>query len=337
MNPRRRTTLTLLVPLVALSLFAAGCGSSGSDKSDGALGAAEPATSPELTAKPAGTVAKVADLPQGIVYDDKTHLVAVAVHSPHRLLLLDGTTLAVKKSVPLEGKARHLQLEAAGGPVLVPVETANELVQVTLPDARTTVTKVLKHPHDATSDGRGGAVVGDEFSHAYSVVRDGKVVQNVRDVGQPGGVRVEGNILSTVDVNKFTVATYNLRTGKQISRLNAGEGPTHGVPVAKNRLAVADTRGGHLILFSLSPLKQLTSVDLPGSPYGMAGDESSKTVWVTLVAKNKVVGYDVSGDRLKKIAEYDTVRQPDTVAVDKGAKTIWVTGTKDGVVQRITR
>lgn len=329
---RHRTAL--LPPMLLVLGLVAACG--GAPKST-ALGAAEPAKAPDLTAKPTGTVVKVADLPQGIVYDAKTDLVAVAVHRPYRLLLLDGTTLAVRRSVPLQGKARHLQLAAPGGPVLVPVETANELVEVSLPDATARATKVLRHPHDATPDGTGGVVVGDEFSKAYTVVRDGKVVQHVRDVGQPGGVRVEGDVLSVVDVFKFTVATYDLRTGKEISRLRAGSGPTHGVPVGTNRLAVTDTRGGHLILFSLSPLKQLTSVDLPGSPYGLAADVTTHTVWVTLVGENKLVGYDVSGDRPKKIAEYDTVKQPDTVAVDPGAKTLWVTGTADGVVQRITR
>jgi hypothetical protein len=52
---------------------------------------------------------------------------------------------------------------------------------------------------------------------------------------------------------------------------------------------------------------------------------------------NRLVGLDVRGDQPKVIASYPTVRQPDTVAVAPGARTLWVTGTKDGLVQRISR
>ncbi len=113
------------------------------------LPGAGPATSPELTTAPAGTVVHVAAKPQGIVYDPTTKLVAVAVHDPYRLLLLDPESLAQKASVPLPGKARHVKLAKPGGPVLVPDETSDRLFQVFLPSARAISTPVLKHPHDA--------------------------------------------------------------------------------------------------------------------------------------------------------------------------------------------
>ena len=332
MTSVRRTATALL----AVLLVCAGCGGGGTS-TDKHLGAAEPATAPATSAKPAGKVFKVGDLPQGIVYDAKTRLVAVAVHNPYRLLLLDPDTLKTRRSVPLPGKARHLQVAKPGGPVLVPAETADELVEVSLPGGQTRTTKVLRHPHDATGTPKGDIIVGDEFSGAFTVVRDGKVIKNDRDLQQPGGVHVTGNILAVVDVGTFTVSTYDLRTFKRTGRLAAGAGPTHGVLAGGGRFAVADTRGGHLIVYDLDPLKRLGSIDLPGSPYGMVADETTGTVWVTLTAKNKLVGYDVSSGTPRKVAEYDTVRQPDTVAVAPGSHTLWVTGTDDGVVQRITR
>ena len=100
-------------------------------------------------------------------------------------------------------------------------------------------------------------------------------------------------------------------------------------------IAVADTRGDALLVFSVDPLKRIGTLSVPGAPYGMAVD--GNTVWVTLTARNEVVGLDVSGNVPKVIARYPTVRQPNTVAVSPGSRRIWVTGTADGVVELITR
>ena len=78
----------------------------------------------------------------GIAYKDaKGHVLPLDetlgnVAAKPRLLLIDGHTLAVRHSVPLPGHARHLQLFAPGGPVLVPAEDASRLVEVSLPNGR---------------------------------------------------------------------------------------------------------------------------------------------------------------------------------------------------------
>ena len=122
-----------------------------------------------------------------------------------------------------------------------------------------------------------------------------------------------------------------------MARLPAGDGPTHGTLAAPDRVVVADTRGGRLLVYSVDPLRLVGDLALPGGPYGLAGDPSTGTVWVTLTGTNEVVGVDVSGPTPQVLARYPTVRQPDTVAVAPGSHTLWVTGTTDGVVQRITR
>ncbi|WP_213030235.1 hypothetical protein, partial [Acinetobacter baumannii] len=95
--------------------------------------AAEPAVGPAVSGTPAGTQVSVGAAPEGIVYDAVTGLVAVAVRSPDRLVLLNGRTLRIVKEVPLAGHARHLQLARPGGPVIVPEEDANQLALVSLP------------------------------------------------------------------------------------------------------------------------------------------------------------------------------------------------------------
>ncbi|MGI8434486.1 MAG: YncE family protein [Nocardioidaceae bacterium] len=320
-------TLTLLFAV-------AGCGG-GSD--EGGVGAAEPAQAPGATVAPAGDTAEVGDAPQGIVYDARTKSLAVAVQNPYRLLLLDPTTLEVRTSVALPGKVRHLQVAEPGGPVLVPDESADQLIEVFLPGGSTRVTDVQSHPHDAAAASNGDVIVGNEFSGSITVVREGKVLRSFADLTQPGGVIADGTDVAVVDVGAFTLSTYDLTTMKRTGRIAAGEGPTHGTLTSGHRVVVSDTRGGQLLVDSMDPLKEVGRLALDGSPYGLASDSSTSTVWVTLTAKNELVGLDLSTDTPRVIATYPTVGQPDTVAVAPGSHTLWVTGTADGVVQRITR
>ncbi len=331
-RPLPALALAVTVGLVAL----AGCGSGTAAKDDGKQ-AAEPATSPALTTAPAGTTQKVAPSPQGIAYDAKTDSLVVAVRDPYRLLVLDPDTLRVRRSIGLPGKVRHLQITPQGGTVLVPSETADKVFEVDLATGRMRATDVQRHPHDAAGTDAGDVLVGNEFSGSMSVVRRGRVVHTFTDLRQPGGVLASGHLAVAVDVGDYTVTTYDLDTDKRVARVPAGKGPTHGVLVGGGRIAVTDTRGNQVLLYTLDPLKQVGSIALKGSPYGVAGDPTTGTAWVTLTGSNRLVGLDVSGDQPKVIASYPTVRQPDTVAVAPGAKTLWVTGTEDGVVQRISR
>lgn len=321
------------IALGAVMLLAA-CGG-GTDNPD--KKAAEPGRAPAVTTPPAGEVIDVGALPQGIVYDHRTETLAVAVRDPFRLLLLDPETLAVRQSVPLPGKVRHLQLAAPGGPVLVPAESANAIVEVSLPDGATRTTKVQRQPHDAAAAANGDLVVGNEFSGSISIVRDGNVLNTFDDLLQPGGVVTTGDTAAIIDVKDYTLSTYDLDGLFRSGRIAAGAGPTHGVLVDDNRVAVTDTRGDELLLFSLDPLRKVGAIALEGNPYGITVDQDSRTVWVTLTTENTLVGLDVSGDSPTIIATYPTVAQADTVAVEPGGHVLWVTGTRDGTVQRITR
>ncbi len=318
------------MPFAVIVLLTA-CGSSPPK-----LGAAEPANSPKPTVAASGSVVEVGASPEGIAYDPTTKLVAVAVRDPNRLLVLDPTTLATENTVPLPGSVRHLQLAAPGGPVLVPDETANDLIEVSLPGGAIRTTAVGKQPHDAAASD-GDIVVGNEFGRSISILRDGNVLATLGGVQQPGGVIADGSTVAIVDVGAFTVATYNLDTRTRTAVKPAGKGPTHGVLANNQRLVVADTRGNALLMFSVEPLKQVGRLALPGTPYGLAMDPTTDTVWVTLTALNQVVGVDVSGSTPKVIARYPTVQQPNTVAVAPGSHTLWITGSDGSSVEEINR
>lgn len=316
-----------LLVLVAL----AGCSSGGGAPAP-RLGAAEPSRAPTPASTPAGTTVSVGGAPEGIVHDPVTGLLAVGVRDPDRLVLLDARTLAVVREVPLAGHVRHLQLAAPGGPVLVPEEDADTLAVVALPSGQVTSYRVGTSPHDATAV-EGGYVAGDEFGRSFTTVLDG-VAHTYRSVDQPGGVVGFGDTFALVDVGAYTVSTWRVADGARIAGLPAGAGPTHGVRVG-DRLVVTDTRGGALLTYREDPLTLLSTVPLPGGPYGLAADPSAPVVWVTLTATNQVAGFDVSTGTPRLLEKLSTVAQPDTVAA--AGPDVWVTGTRDGVVQHLTR
>lgn len=300
------------------------------------LDAAEPERAPELTAAPAGFVRPVAPGAEGIVHEPSTDLLAVAVRDPDRLLVLDPRTLVERRSVPLAGKVRHLQV-TDDGRVLVPSEQADELVEV---DPRRGVvrrTDTDRYPHDAAAVGNGDVVVAEEFGGSLAVLRDGEPVHRFDDLVQPGGVVVVGDVAVVVDVEAFTLTSYDLSERERVTRLAAGVGPTHVVRTGEDRVAVTDTRGDRVVLYSVDPLQAVGEIELEGRPYGVAADPATHTVWVTLTERNQVVGLDVAGDDPEEIERLPTVRQPNTVAVSPGADTLWVTGTYEGEVQRIDR
>ena len=334
--PSRRTLTTGGLASVLL----AGCSSPSRPEPDTSatpLGGAEPSVAPEPSAEPTGAVASAGYAAEGLVADAATGLLAVGVRRPDRILVLQPETLEVVRSIRVPGSVRHLGVTATGGTVLVPNEGDDTLVEADLRTGRTRTTAVGHVPHDATGAENGDVLVGDEFGGSMTVVRDGEVVHTFDDLDQPGGVVAVGDHAVVVDVADFSVTSYDLRSMERIGRAPAGDGPTHGTLAGPDRVAVADTRGGRLLLFSVDALEQVASLDLGASPYGLAGDPDGGLVWVTLTASNEVVGVDVAGDRLRVVERFPTVQQPNTVAVFPGSSAVFVASRTAGTVQRIAR
>src|SRR5918999_4178436 len=149
--------------------------------------AAEPAKSPLLDRPPAGTVVPVGHKPEGLAFDPVTGSLAVGLTNPDRLALVDGDTGRTVRRIPLPESPRHLSLAAPGGPVLVPAERANAIVEVSLPAGRLRTTRVGRFPHDAAR-ARRRLFVGDELGHTLSVVEDGRRIEALPAPRQPGGV-----------------------------------------------------------------------------------------------------------------------------------------------------
>lgn len=312
-----------------LALLAAGCADEpGARRPDPQRlpPAAETANSPELTRPPAGRVVPVGPIAEGVVADPRTGLVAVGIRQPLRLVLVDGRTGRTLQEVRMPGSVRHLALQAPGGPVLVPAESANALLQVALPSGEViSRIGVGEFPHDATATPDGTIAVANEFGGTVSVVEGGRVVHTFGNAVQPGGVAAVGQRVGMIDVREMSLTVYDIPRRQRIAELPAGEGTTHVVADPQGRLLVADTEGDAITVFGLDPEpRRLGRFPLPGSPYGISYDNSRDRLWVTLTARNEVVGIDFAGQAPRVAVRLPTIRQPNTVAVNDATGRVYV-------------
>ncbi|MGI8647410.1 MAG: YncE family protein [Mycobacteriales bacterium] len=336
----RRSRCSVLLVLLALMLSACGNGTSHSARHEPNVKrfpAAEPSNAPELTQPPTGRLISIGPGAEGAVADAQTHLVAVGLRDPSRLALVDGRTGTPVHDVALPGHLRHLQLRGPGGPVIVPAESADAVLEVSLPSGTISPpVHVGKSPHDATATSSGTLVVGNEFGGTVSVVESGTVTHTFGDATQPGGLAAVGDTVGMIDVSENTLTIYDIKRLQQLAELPAGRGPTHTTADKHGRLAVVDTRGGALLIYELgSKPHQVARLSLPGGPYGMAYDPIRDRLWVTLTATNELVGIDMSGKSPKVTQRLPTLRQPNTVAIDSSTGRLFVASPTQGELELI--
>lgn len=331
-QPLRPSLVTVI--LVAILFALVGCGSEqGSSEQDASeQGVSEESTPP--APEPAGRVVEVGNEPEGIVADPETGLVAVGLRDSDQLALVDGSSGEVVRNVELPESPRHLSLAGPGGPVLVPAESANTLVQVSLPEGEIIAeTKVGESPHDAAAALNGRIFVGNELGDTASVVEDDREVETIETAQQPGGVAVtEDGLVGIVSVGELVLEVFDASTLDSLGRADAGEGPTHIVAGPENRFYVTDTSGDAILIYEASPEpEQVNSVSLPGQPYGIAIDPERGHLWVT--AENSLVQFALEGDTLRELARYPTVSKPNTVAVDTASGRVFVADRANGELQ----
>lgn len=298
---------------------------------------AEPRQAPPPTQQPPGTQVPVGTSPEGVVVDAESRRVAVAVREPNALVLLDADTGTVTARTPLPGFARHLQLAAPGGPVLVPVESADALVRVDLPDGRAQQ-QILTgtFPHDASQAANGTVFVANEHGGTVAAVRDNTVVKVFTDSVQPAGLAPTGSLMGLLDVRKNDLTIYDTDNLTIVGSTPAGDGPTHLVADKHGRLIAADTRGDAIRVFTADPEpKEVAVVAQPGGPYGITYDPNRDRLWVASSGTNEVVGYDMADDTPREVTRIATVQNPYTLGVDATTGTLFVAGVTAGVIQII--
>jgi DNA-binding beta-propeller fold protein YncE len=141
--------------------------------------------------------------------------------------------------------------------------------------------------------------------------------------------------LSALDRRQTSLTDIELDDSSLGMALRAGEGATQLTTDEYGRILVTDTTGDELLVFTTDPLMMRQRYPIADAPYGVAYDDRTDLVWVTVTGTNKVIGYDIStGIPVEKV-RYDTVRQPNSVTVDTAGGALLVgSATGDGL-QRI--
>lgn len=332
---RWRTGTAVIAAVVAVA--AAGCGGSG--PAPARTDVPEPAVAPALTSTPAGRVVPLPGAPEGLAVDAADRLVAVGVHSPDGVALVDLGTGRRVRMISLPAGPRHLQLAGPRGPLLVPAERANRLYQVSLPaGAILAATPVGRQPHDAAAAG-GAIFVSNELADTVSVIRAGRQVAVLPAPVQPGGIAAaaDGSVVVVVGVRGRQLQAYT-PDGRSLGRSPVGVGPTHIRAGLGGLFYVADTQGDALLVFAVGsngPHQVGRAATEAGAPYGLAVDTVHQRIYVTLTATNRLESFKISGQGFTPDRSWPTVRQPNDVAVDQTTGQIVVAGTADGVLQLI--
>jgi len=293
---------------------------------------AEPGAAPPPSNPPAGLVVPVGNKPEGIAFDPLTGVVAVGVRSPDAVLFLDRDGHLLRR-VEVSAAPRHLSFAGPGGPLLVPAERSGALDVVAVPSGHIIArVRVGRQPHDAVqADGR--YFVTNEFSDTISVVQGKDVIANLFAPTQPGGIAAGAGIVGVLGVRSHLLEVFDPGSLHELARAPAGDGPTHLVADV-DEFYVADTGGNAIILFNAKPaLARVTSIPVPGRPYGIALDAKRKRLWVTLTATNSLAEFMVGPAPPARVATFAFVRQPNSVAVDPNTGRVYVTGTGDGSIE----
>lgn len=325
-----RVAVGLACSLSAAALALTACGSEKTNPPP-----AEPADSPQLSAKPAGRVISGTSEAEGIAVDGGTGLAAVSYRDPNRIELIDVATGKVVKRIGVPNEARHLELAKPGGPVLVPVEYEDRLLRIVLPSGRVTSdVKVGDFPHDAAEAENGRIFVSDEGGDMISVVKGNSEETQLPVPEQPGGLAVSDGVLGVVTAAAREMAFYDTDTLEQTAVLPGGAGPSHVVAGDDGRFYVADTGGDAILVYEGGPDPRLLDrTNVSGSPYGLAIDNRSGELWVTRTGRNEVSKLQITDLAPKIVASYPTVRQPNSVGVDDRTGKVVVVSRNDGDVQ----
>jgi DNA-binding beta-propeller fold protein YncE len=316
-----------------------GCGASTAGVAIPLTSAPEPAVSPPARSQLPGTVLALAGTPEGVAVD-QSGTVAVNVRQPDGLVIFDLATPTIRRTMALGGSARHLALAGPDGPLLVPDETDDRLLELALPPGEILESiPVGRQPHDAVAAAGGTVFVGNELANTIDLIRAGATVALVRAPLQPGGLAAspDGSVVVVVGVRGRRITAYR-PDGSIVGSANCGAGPTHVVTGDGGLYWVADTDGGAMLAFRVGAHgpRQVATVPVGSRPYGVAYDSRRSTLWVTLTGSDQLVGLRLRGTVVTSRVSYATVRQPNSVAVAESTGEVVITGsTPEGAIQLI--
>lgn len=292
----------------------------------------EPATaavSPATTGSPAGQVLP-APATAALLAERSTGRVAALDTAGTTLTLIDPATPTAPRTVTLPATGVTL---AQGAPGEILVAAQGRVLRVDAATGAVTETAVDGDVRSVQTRSDGTLVVGTADGTVRVLAADGTVTRTVTGLVSADAIAVTGEDITVLD--RKQTAVVSVRDDALGLMLRAGDGATNLVTDPHGRIVVTDTAGGELLVYSAGPLVLRQRFPVPSSPYALAYDPRSDTVWVTRTQSNEVVGYDLSTGIGVEVGRFPTLRQPDAVTVDERTGDLYVASAAGDGLQRI--
>jgi DNA-binding beta-propeller fold protein YncE len=331
---RRSLLRRLLATTLVGTTLLAGCTAPGTSSDElqvsDTVTAAGPAISP-TTSQPAGTVLPPRGNITAVAVDPRTRTLAVAGEQPTIWLYQLDNLAADPRALALPGNTTAMTVTSTG--LTVSLGPAQQIAEVSLPDARVTSLPVTGVAAGATQDGD-QTLVALSDRKAIDVVRGGRQERQISGgLFSADAVVTVGRHAVVLDRQRTAVFDVDVPAGKIGAGQRAGRGATNAVVDRFGRVLVTDTRGGALLAFTVNPVLLRQNYPVPGAPYGIAYDPKRDLAWVTLTERNEVVGYNVAGGEPVEKFRFATVVQPNSVTVDPDSGRVFVASATGGGVQ----
>ncbi|WP_433754733.1 hypothetical protein [Nocardia sp. CA-135398] len=330
---------------VAVLALLAGCSSdSDSDKLQ-TRPAATAAVAPERSVQPTGDVWRL-DNPVGGLFAEAGTGQLVALESSRdtstMLFVIDPATFTRvgPNGVP-DPQMRTLLLPAHGvglaqgkpGELLIPGD--HRIMRVDITSDVVTEVPVDGDARSVRLRDDGTLFVGTADGKVRELSPDGTVAETISGLASADALALTGDHVSVLDRRQTSLTQLDLGKDRLGLALRAGDGATNLITDPFGRITVTDTAGDELLVYTAGPLVLRQRFPVGSSPYALAYDQRSDTVWVTCTQSNEVVGFDLSTGIPKEVGRYPTVRQPNSVTIDEHTGDLFVgSATGDGL-QRI--
>ncbi|MFC6010362.1 YncE family protein [Nocardia lasii] len=323
MRPRGSVASALVC--AAVVMVATGC--SGDDGPDVPTRPAATAAVSPASSNPAGQVFAAAAIKAVLVERETGRLVALDTAGT-TVSLLDPAATTRAITLPVAGNAL-----AQGGPGEILVAAPGRVVRVDVSTGALTETPVDGEVRSAQIRGDGTLIVGTADGTVRELSPDGTVTRTITGLVSADVIALTGENITVLDRRQTAVVAVGADALGLM--LRAGDGATNAVADPHGRIIVADTDGGELLVYSAGPLVLRQRFPVSSSPYALAYDPRSDTVWVSRTQRNEVVGYDLSTGIGVEVARFTTVRQPDSMTVDARTGDLYVASATGDGVQRI--
>ncbi|QLY28385.1 YncE family protein [Nocardia huaxiensis] len=326
---RRRGWIRSALAGATVVTLLAGCSSTDDASGKPTIEPPSPAVAPAASVTPTGEIIPSSPVRLLLAEPSTGILGKVLTDTPD--LYLEDLAAKSMRTVPLGATATALAL---GKPGEFLVGVPGQVLRIDAATGKTTVVTVDGEVRSVALRGD-GLVVGLGDGKVLLVDANGALQQTISGLVSADVVDASDEQVVVLDRRQTLISELNLADDRLGLSLRAGDGAVNMIGDHFGRRIVLDTAGGELLVYTADPLVLHQRFPVGSSPYALAYDQRSETVWVTLTGSNEVVGYDLSTGIPVEVGRYPTVRQPNSVTIDSRTGDMFVgSATGDGL-QRI--